>query len=63
MNGDGLQDIVLVHDGNVDYWPNLDHGHWGRRISMRHSPLLPYTYAPQRLLAGDVDGDDLADIV
>src|SRR5207249_6867846 len=20
MNGDGLQDIVLVHDGNVEYW-------------------------------------------
>ena len=23
MTGDGLQDIVLVYDGNVEYWPNL----------------------------------------
>ena len=23
MCGDGLQDIVLIYDGNVEYWPNL----------------------------------------
>ena len=23
MTGDGLQDIVLVHSGSIDYWPNL----------------------------------------
>jgi hypothetical protein len=25
MTGDGLQDIVLVHDGLVQYWPQLGH--------------------------------------
>lgn len=33
MNGDGLQDIVLIHDGNVEYWPNLGHNRWGKRLS------------------------------
>lgn len=63
MSGDGLQDIVVVHDGNVEYWPNLGHGNWGRRLSMRGSPRFAYGYDPARILMGDVDGDGLADVV
>ena len=63
MSGDGLQDIVLVHDGSVDYWPNLGYGNWGRRRHMRNSPRLPYGYDPRRILLGDVDGDGLADLI
>src|SRR5215218_8254733 len=63
MTGDGLQDIVLVHDGSVEYWPNLGHGDWSRRVSMRKCPRFPYGHDPKRILIGDVDGDGAADII
>ena len=63
MSGDGMQDIVLVHDGNAAYWPNLGYGDWGDRIPMRNSPRFPLGYDPKRILLGDIDGDGLADLI
>lgn len=63
FTGDGLQDLALVHDGNVEYWPNLGYGHWGERLHLRNSPRFPAGYDPRRILLGDVNGDDLADLV
>jgi hypothetical protein len=37
MSGDGLSDIVRVHNGEVSYWPNLGYGRFGTRVSMDHA--------------------------
>lgn len=63
MTGDGMQDVVLIHNGRIDYWPNLGRGEFGPRVTMRNAPRLPFDYDPRRLLLGDVDGDGLADII
>lgn len=63
MTGDGCQDLVLVHGSSVEYWPNLGHGRWGRRVAMKNGPRLPVHHDPGRLLLADVDGDGLADLV
>ena len=63
MSGDGLIDIVVLHDGSVEYWPSAGHGSWGRRMAMRNSPRLPFGYNPKRVLLGDIDGDGATDFV
>jgi RHS repeat-associated protein len=63
MTGDGLQDLVLLQNGNIAYWPNLGHNRWGAPVTMRGSPRLPNRYDPRRLLLGDVDGDGAADLL
>ncbi|HSE18099.1 MAG TPA: SpvB/TcaC N-terminal domain-containing protein [Pyrinomonadaceae bacterium] len=63
MTGDGLQDIVLVSDGDLVYWPNLGRGDWGKRIRTTAAPSFPREYDPKRVLLGDVDGDGLADLI
>src|SRR5205823_309565 len=70
MTGDGLQDIVLMYDGNVQYWPALGRGDWAKPVLMRNGPNIrdavadyELGYDPRRLLLGDVDGDGAADLV
>jgi hypothetical protein len=63
MTGDGLQDIVLLRNGSVAYWPNLGHGRFGPAVQMRGAPRLPDGHDPRRVLLGDVDGDGVADLV
>jgi RHS repeat-associated protein len=63
MTGDGLQDIVVVHSGYVAYWPNLGHGRFGRRVTMRCPPVLERSFDPQRLFLTDINGDGHADLV
>lgn len=63
MTGDGLNDIVLVHDRNIEYWPSLGRGDWGARVSMRQAPALPVGYDPRRVHLSDLDGDGAADLV
>ena len=71
LTGDNLQDVVLVEQGRIDYWPYLGHGQWGRRVTMKNSPIvfrdiIPVPgggFDPKRVLLGDLDGDGLDDIL
>lgn len=62
MTGDGLQDIVLLSSGRVQYWPNLGYGRFGKPVNMKNSPRFPEQYNPAQVLLGDLDGDGQADI-
>ena len=63
MTGDGLQDIILVHNGNVEYWPYHGYGRWGRRVHMQNSPTFPFSYNPSRILLGDINGNGTNDVI
>ncbi|WP_328690695.1 FG-GAP-like repeat-containing protein [Streptomyces phaeochromogenes] len=63
LTGDGLPDLVMLHNGDVRYWPCLGRGSWGGELHMAASPRLPYGHDPRRVLLGDVNGDGLADLV
>ena len=63
MTGDGLSDIVLVHNGRVDYWPNLGYGKFGARITMAQAPRLATNFDPRRLFLADLDGSGCSDLV
>ncbi len=63
MTGDGLADIVLAHDGRIEYWPNLGHGRFGSRIVMQNTPLIGPDYDPKQLLFADIDGTGCADMI
>ncbi|MCA1702241.1 MAG: FG-GAP-like repeat-containing protein, partial [Actinobacteria bacterium] len=63
MTGDGLNDIVLVHDGRIDYWPSLGYGRFGKRITMANAPHLDIDFDPKRLFFADLNGTGCADLV
>ncbi|MDQ1645886.1 MAG: hypothetical protein QOJ50_2070, partial [Cryptosporangiaceae bacterium] len=70
MSGDGLADLVTVHDRQLQYWPYLGYGRWGSPVVMGNSPRFADAgiygstgFDPRRLLIGDVDGDGAADVV
>ena len=63
MSGDGQNDIVLIHNGRIDYWPNLGYGHFGKRITMENAPHLELDFDPKRLFLADLNGTGCADLL
>src|SRR6185503_10702861 len=63
MTGDGLEDLVSVQGGRVQYWPYFGNGTWGRRVEMANPPRLPVGFRDERLHLIDLDGDGCSDLV
>lgn len=68
MTGDGLDDLVRIRSGLVEYWPGLGYGHFGEKQIMLNSPRLKngtssHDGISTSLLLIDVDGDGCADLV
>jgi RHS repeat-associated protein len=60
MTGDGLNDIVLIKDDSIDYWPNLGFGRFGQKVTM-DNPIGRVD--PKRTFFVDIDGSGPADLV
>jgi RHS repeat-associated protein len=65
MSGDGLPDLVHIHNGDVSYLPNLGHGRWGRKVTMDASPWFdaPDAFDARRLRLADTDGSGTIDVL
>ena len=63
MTGDGLADMVLLHDGRIEYWPNRGYGRFGPRRVMKTPPSIGADFDPKRFFLVDLDGSGCADIV
>ena len=63
MTGDGLNDIVLLHDGRIEYWPNRGYGRFGPRVTTANAPRIGHDFDPRRLFLVDLDGTGCADLV
>ncbi|MEZ4400858.1 MAG: SpvB/TcaC N-terminal domain-containing protein [Kofleriaceae bacterium] len=64
MTGDGMQDLVRVRRGTVEYWPSLGNGRFGDRVVMDGAPTVPgVTFDSARVRLVDLDGSGTADVL
>ncbi|MBC7632955.1 SpvB/TcaC N-terminal domain-containing protein [Aeromicrobium sp.] len=65
LSGDGLSDLVRIHNGEICYWPNLGYGRFGARVTMDGSPWFdhPEQFDPRRLRLADIDGSGTTDLI
>ena len=63
MTGTGMQHLVRIRSGEVNYWPNLSYGRFGEEITMGNAPVFPDNFDASRLFLVDVDGSGTADII
>ena len=61
MNGDRLQDMVFVLDGQIVYFPAKGYGEFDSVVQMQNSPSLGEQSA--EALLSDVNGDGLSDLI
>jgi hypothetical protein len=65
LSGDGLTDLVRIRNGEVSYWPNLGHGHFGAKVTMDDSPRFdnPEQFDQKRIRLADIEGSGATNII
>jgi RHS repeat-associated protein len=65
MNGDGLNDIVRVRNGETCYWPNLGYGRFGAKVTTDGAPRFDSDerFDPRRVKLADIDGTGTTDLL
>ncbi|MGH7714473.1 MAG: SpvB/TcaC N-terminal domain-containing protein, partial [Vulcanimicrobiaceae bacterium] len=65
MTGDGLADMVRVHNGRVEYWPSLGGGAFGDAVVMEGAPQFTRDdeFDASRIRFVDLDGSGTSDVV
>lgn len=60
--GDGLSHRVKITNGNLECWPNLGYGRFGKKITFGNAPQFNAGFDTSALLFADVDGSGTIDI-
>ena len=65
MTGDGMQDLVLIRNNTVSYWPHMGYGVFGEEVVMEGNFQFDnlYEFDITRLLLADVDGTGTTDLI
>lgn len=65
MTGDGMQDLVLVRNNTVSYWPQMGYGNFGEEVVMEGNLQFDnlYEFDVSRLLLADVGGTGTTDLI
>jgi RHS repeat-associated protein len=65
MNGDGLNDLVRIRNGEICYWPSLGYGRFGAKVTMDNAPWFdhPDHFDQRRVRTADIDGSGTTDII
>lgn len=63
LNNDGHPDLVAASSGELVAYLNDGLGFFPSALSVDLTDMFQYTYAPNGLAAGDLDGDGIADVV
>lgn len=61
--GDGLSHRVKVSDGQVEVWPDLGYGRFGKKVMLAGAPRFERGFSAARIYFADVDGSGTADLV
>jgi RHS repeat-associated protein len=62
MNGDRMEDLVRVLDGNVSYFPSKGNGDFDSEVEMHNEPT-GIGYLAEKLSVADINNDGLSDLV